>query len=148
RKKDWRVPAVRMKAGREHRVPLTPCAIEILNALDRRANCVFGSVATSKPLSNMAMLQLLRGMRAGATVHGFRSVFRDWAAEQTNFPNEVIEMALAHSITDKVEAAYRRGDLFEKRRKLMEQWDRYLSKPRSHESFDAISYLYQARRRP
>src|SRR5262249_55235829 len=141
-------PALRMKAGREHRVPLTPRALEILNELDRRANFVFGSVATSKPLSNMAMLQLLRGMRPGATVHGFRSAFRDWAAEQTNFPNEVIEMSLAHSITDKVEAAYRRGDLFEKRRKLMEQWDRYLSKPRLPESCNVISCRKQARRAP
>ena len=80
-------------------------------------------------LSNMALLMLLRRMgRGDLTAHGFRSTFRDWAAERTNFPNEVVEMALAHAISDKTEAAYRRGDLFEKRRKLMEAWAAYCEK--------------------
>lgn len=77
----------------------------------------------------MALLELLRGMRANQTVHGFRSAFRDWCAERTNFPREVCEKALAHAIPDKVEAAYRRGELFEKRRRLMLEWEKYLSRP-------------------
>jgi integrase len=129
--KVWTVPGARMKAGVEHRVPLNDRAIEILRkqAKQRRSDFVFGSAVTGKPLSNMAMLELLRGMQPGHTVHGFRSAFRDWAAETTAFPNHVVEKALAHTIGDKVEKAYRRGDLFEKRRKLMEQWQRFLAKP-------------------
>jgi integrase len=117
----WVVPAERMKGGREHRVPLSEPAAEILAALtgDQGAGKVF-------PVSNMAMAMLLRRMgRANLTVHGFRSTFSDWCAERTNFPAEVREMALAHAVGDKVEAAYRRGDLFEKRRQLAEAWARY-----------------------
>jgi integrase len=113
--KVWTIPASRMKAGKEHRVPLCNRAIEILQGLDQRTKNLF-------PLSNMGMAELLKGMRAGVTVHGMRSTFRDWAAETANFPNHVIEMALAHTISDKVEAAYRRGDLFMKRTKLMSAW--------------------------
>ena len=118
----WTIPAERMKAGQEHKVPLCDRAVEILRELPRHGDKVF-------PLSNMAMLELLRGMRPGHTVHGFRSTFMDWAHERTATAKVVIDMALAHTVGDKVEAAYRRGDLFEKRRKLMEAWDHYCSKP-------------------
>lgn len=122
----WTVPGTRMKAGRDHRVPLSPQAIAILSGLDQRGcdGLVFSRTGR-KPQSIMAMAMVMRRMEETATVHGFRSTFRDWAAEVTNFPNEVCEMALAHSIPGKAEAAYRRGDLFLKRRRLMEQWGRY-----------------------
>ena len=95
-----------MKTGDEHRVPLCDRAVEILKALPHKGVYVFAG-AGGKPLSNMALLELLRGLRPGLTVHGFRSTFRDWAAERTNYPNHVAEKALAHKIPDKVEAAYR-----------------------------------------
>lgn len=119
--KAWTVPAERMKAAKEHRVPLTPRAREL--AGDTEGKFLFPGPSADRPLSNMAMAMVLRRMgRSDITVHGFRSTFRDWAAERTNFPREVVEMALAHAIDSKVEAAYRRGDLFEKRRRLMEAW--------------------------
>jgi integrase len=123
----WAVPAERMKAKREHRVPLSDRIVAILSALPHhRGNpFVFLGATAAKPLSNMAMLELLRGIRPGYVPHGFRSTFRDWAAERTNFQNHVVETALAHVISDKVEAAYRRGDLFDKRRKLMDAWSTY-----------------------
>jgi integrase len=124
--KVWTVPAARMKAAREHRVPLSDRAVALLKKLPREGEWVFVGARRDAPLSNMAMLKLLRDMdRTDLTVHGFRSTFRDWAAEQTNFPRDVAEMALAHSVGDKVEAAYRRGDLFEKRRALAQRWARY-----------------------
>jgi integrase len=126
----WVIPADRMKAGREHRVPLSKPAFALLRELHkhRTSDFIFPSAKPTRPLSNMAMLKLLARMgRADLTVHGFRSTFRDWAAERTNFPREVAEHALAHSLPDKVEAAYRRGDLFDKRRHLMEAWARYCS---------------------
>jgi integrase len=121
----WTVPARRMKSGREHRVPLSKCALKIVKALHevRNSDFVFAGQKPDKPLSATALLVLLRRMNIrDATVHGFRSSFRDWAAECTNFPNEVCEAALAHVIENKSEAAYRRSDLFEKRRKLMDAW--------------------------
>jgi len=124
----WTIPGERMKGRREHRVPLSEAALALLDALgqQRIGEFVFVGGKTGRPLSNMAMLVLLRRMkRADLTVHGFRSTFRDWAAERTSFQNEVIEMALAHAIGDKVEAAYRRGDLFEKRMRLIEAWAGY-----------------------
>ena len=124
----WVVPADRMKAKREHRVPLSnACLWHLLNQPRVEGNPhIFPGGRSGKPLSNMALLALLKRMgRDDLTVHGFRSTFRDWAAEQTNFPREVAEMALAHTIGDKVEAAYRRGDLFSKRRQLMEEWGAY-----------------------
>jgi integrase len=131
--KVWTVPAGRMKSGREHRVPLSGAAMAVLKrtAKAREGDHVFpGDRRTT--LSNMAFLMLLRRMgRSDLTAHGFRSTFRDWAAERTNFPNEVVEMALAHSIGNKVEAAYRRGDLFDKRRKLMNAWATYCEAPRA-----------------
>ena len=114
-----------MKAGKEHRVPLTDRAIAILKALPRDGDYVFLGARKDRPLSNMAMLELVRGMRDGLTVHGFRSTFRDWAAEQTSYPHEMCEIALAHAVGNKVEAAYRRGDMMEKRRRLMADWASY-----------------------
>ena len=118
----WTVPASRMKAGREHGVPMSTATLTILTRLQaiRQNDFVFPGERWNKPLSNMSMLMMLRRIcREDLTVHGFRSTFRDWAAEQTNFPREVAEAALAHVIADRTEAAYRRGDLFEKRRSLM-----------------------------
>ena len=133
--KQWTVPADRMKAGREHRVPLSARALAVLNeAKSVRASeseFMFLGGKAGKPLSNMAMTEVLRRMgRRDITVHGFRSTFRDWAAERTNFPSEVVEMALAHAVGNKVEAAYRRGDLFEKRRRLMADWATFCSTPK------------------
>ena len=121
----WSISAERMKGGRAHRVPLTDAALELLHAAadHRRDGFVWPGQRQGRPLSNMAFLMLLRRMgRSGITAHGFRSAFRDWAAETTHFPNHVVEMALAHSIGNAVEAAYRRGDLFDKRRQLMAEW--------------------------
>lgn len=131
----WTVPAERMKGGREHRVPLCDRAVSILNALPRDGAFVFPGGRKGKPLSNMAMLQLLRGMEGceNLTVHGFRSAFRDWVAEQTSFSGEVAEAALAHTIGDKVEAAYRRGDALEKRRELMAAWCAFVESGAQHD---------------
>lgn len=121
----WTIPAERMKAGKEHKVPLSPRVVAILNALGKGEKDAFvlPGVKEGKPLSNMACLKLLERMgRTDITVHGFRSTFRDWAAEQTAFPSFVAESALAHTIGDRVEAAYRRGDLMDKRRRLMDAW--------------------------
>jgi integrase len=124
----WTVPASRMKARREHRVPMSAAVgtiVKLLKAI-RQNDFVFPGELRNKPLSNMSMLMMLRRMgREDLTVHGFRSTFRDWAAEQTNFPREIAEAALAHVISDHTEAAYRRGDLFEKRSSLMKAWAAY-----------------------
>jgi integrase len=132
--KIWTVPAERMKAGREHRVPLSARALAILQEMQAHRHgddgFVFaGGKSPVKPLSNTAFVKLLRRMgdRSDLTTHGFRSTFRTWAAERTNFPREVIEAALAHTISNKVEAAYQRGDMFEKRRRLMRQWAQFCS---------------------
>jgi integrase len=110
----------------EHRVPLTKQARQIVNGLEQVNDYIFPGQKSNRGLSNAAMTTVLKRMcRSDLTVHGFRSTFKDWAAEETTFPNEVSELALAHKIDSKVEAAYRRGDLFEKRRKLMEAWSRY-----------------------
>jgi integrase len=130
--KVWTIPAGRMKGGREHKVPLSDRAIQLLRALpaeDGNGFVFIGSRAGSG-LSSMAMTQVLKRMgRGDITTHGFRSSFRDWAAEQTNFPREVAEMALAHTIPNAVEAAYRRGDLLLKRRQLMEAWSKFCTSP-------------------
>jgi integrase len=119
----WTIPAERMKAKKEHRAPLSRRAAEILASLPRTGEHVF-------PIERKrGMLRPLQELRPGVTVHGFRSSFRDWAAERTNFPREVAEMALAHAIPSAVEAAYRRGDLFTKRSKLMESWGQYCERP-------------------
>ena len=128
----WIIPGERMKAGNEHRVPLSDRAIEVLRALPREGEFVFVGDRAGRPLSNMALLMTLRRMkRADLTVHGFRSTFRDWAAEQTAYPNELVEMALAHTVSDKTEAAYRRGDMLEKRHRLMRDWADYCAAPRA-----------------
>ena len=123
----WTVPAERMKAGREHRVPLSAAAKALLEEMRPEdgggAGLVFPGQRQGKPLSNMAFLMLLRRMGSGdITAHGFRSTFRDWVSEATNFPSELAERALAHTMADKTEAAYARSDMFEKRRALMDAW--------------------------
>lgn len=137
----WTVPAERMKAGRVHQVPLSPRSLEILKrakALGAGSAFVFPGRSRDKPMSNMVFLMLLRRMNQAITAHGFRSSFRDWAAESTSFPREVAEMALAHAVESKVESAYRRGDLLEKRRQLMEHWaDFVASRPDAHDAKDA-----------
>ncbi len=126
----WTVPGERMKAGKEHRVPLSPAAVKLLRALPRIAgtNLVFPS-SRSAPLSDMTLSAVLRRMEVHAVPHGFRSTFRDWAAERTSYPADMAEMALAHAISDKVEAAYRRGDMFEKRRRMMRDWAKFCETP-------------------
>lgn len=124
--KIWVIPGDRMKAGREHRVPLTEQAIRILDALPRVAgsNYVF-TAPRGGQLSDMTLSAVIRRMGAPCVPHGFRSSFRDWASERTNYPSDMAEMALAHTISDKVEAAYRRGDMFEKRRRMMADWAKF-----------------------
>ena len=126
-KKLWIIPAERMKAAREHRVPLSDQAIEIIHEMQKSRGegdaFVFPGQYSGSSLSNMAMIAALKRMkRQDITPHGFRSTFRDWAAEETNVQNHVVEMALAHTISSEVERAYRRGDLLEKRRPLMNAW--------------------------
>ena len=138
----WTIPAERMKAGKEHRVPLSDAARAILEQMQaiRQDDFVFPGGKTKRPISNMAMAMTLRRMgRDDLTVHGFRSTFRDWAAERTDVPREVAEMALAHAVGDKVEAAYRRGDLFEKRRQLMDAWSRFCTAPAGDETARMVS---------
>lgn len=121
--KTWTVPAERMKAGKEHRVPLSDKAMAIVDAMPKVDGNDFVFVSPrGNQLSDMSLTEVMRRMNVDAVPHGFRSTFRDWAAERTNYPREVAEMALAHTIGNKVEAAYRRGDLFEKRRRMMEDW--------------------------
>ena len=131
KKQFWVVPAERMKSRREHRVPLSPAAIAVLKRMPHsESGYVFSARNSENPLSNMALLMTLGRMNHGdVTAHGFRSTFRDWAAECTNFPTETVEMALAHVIENKTEAAYRRGDLFEKRRQLMDAWATFCATP-------------------
>jgi integrase len=123
------VPASRMKADKEHRVPLTARTMEILGAPGAPRALVFPAPAgTDRPLSDMALMTVIKRMKRDAvTVHGFRSTFRDWAGETTSFPREVIEAALAHRLKDNAEAAYARGDLFEKRCTLMEAWTDFIA---------------------
>jgi integrase len=116
-----------MKREIPFRVPLTAAAVAVLDALPRMEGEAFAFPGARKrrPLSNMSMLELLRGMRPGLTVHGFRSSFRDWAADNTSFPREIVEMCLAHEVGDEVENAYQRSDLLAKRRKVMEAWAKF-----------------------
>jgi integrase len=150
----WTVPADRIKMGKEHRIPLSVPALALLKARRREQNegdlpdggYVFPGGKPKLPLSNMAMLELLRRMgRDDLTVHGFRSSFKDWASERTNFPAEVSEMALAHAIDNKTEKAYRRGDLFEKRRRLMAEWAKFCATVKT--SADVVP-LMRAKVRP
>lgn len=119
----WTIPGERMKAGKQHRVPLSDDTVKLLEALPRFEGTplVFPS-ARGRELSDMTLTKVLKDMKVSATAHGYRSTFRDWCAERTNFPRDAAEMALAHTIRSAVEAAYRRGDMLEKRRSLMEAW--------------------------
>ena len=128
----WTVPAARMKAGKEHRVPLANAVITLLRHLEQTSDYVFPSRSGEKPLSGMAMEMVMRRMKADATVHGFRSSFRDWAGECSDAPREVAEAALAHTIGNAAELAYRRGDALEKRRRLMEDWAAFCASGGSH----------------
>ena len=123
----WSVPADRMKARREHRVPLSARALTIVSEMQqvRQNDYVFFGARVGRPLSNMALLMLLRQHHPGFTVHGFRSSFKDWTAERTEFPNYLSEAALAHVVADRVEAAYRRSDLLKRRLKLMQEWEAF-----------------------
>jgi integrase len=127
----WIIPKERMKAGMEFRGPLSDAAIGIIDTLPVMEDnpYLFPGTRKARPLSNMAMLELLRGMRPGMTVHGFRSSFRDWAGDSTGFPRELAEMCLAHTVGDDVEIAYRRSDMIEKRRKVMKAWGAFLMTP-------------------
>ena len=124
-RKIWTIPASRMKAAKEHRVPLSKPALDILSTLGPCAGPIFPGRRDDIPLSNMAMDMVLRRMKVAVTVHGFRSSFRDWAGEMTSTPREVAEAALAHTIGNSAELAYRRGDALEKRRVLMDSWAEY-----------------------
>ncbi len=137
----WTIPDDRMKAARAHRVPLSSRCLKILERaklLSAGSPFIFPGRTITRPMSNMVFLMTLRRMGVPFTAHGFRSSFRDWAAESTNHAPEICEMALAHTISNRVEAAYRRGDLFDRRRDLMEDWASYLagaanmSSPRHH----------------
>ncbi len=124
----WTIPASRMKAGREHRAVLNDEAVALLESMPRTGDLIFPNTKGEK-LSDMTLTAVLRRMnRSDITAHGFRSTFRDWCSERTNYPSAVAEMALAHAIGDKVEAAYRRGDLFEKRRRMMREWGKFSGK--------------------
>ncbi len=135
----WTIPAIRMKAGREHRVPLSSDAIGLLKKLPRLVDndLVFPALRGAQ-LSDMSLTAVLRRMEVDAVPHGFRSSFRDWAGELTNHPREMAEQALAHTLENKVEAAYRRGDALEKRRKMMQEWADYLDQVQQGDSFKAM----------
>jgi len=141
----WTVPASRMKAGREHRVPLCPAAMTLLQSIQggQQSDLVFPAPRGGK-LSDMTLNAVMRRMEVPAVPHGFRSTFRDWASELTSYPNDVCEMALAHAIGDKVEAAYRRGDLFEKRRSMMNDWAAFCAKS---DVSAKVSLLHESPRR-
>ena len=138
----WTIPASRMKAGKEHRVPLTARALEILDEAEKLKvpdGFVFPGSRPARPLSNMAMDMLLRRLKIDVTVHGFRSSFRDWAGEMTAFPRELAETALAHAVGDATERAYRRGDALEKRRKMMEAWTAYVGSGQGENSNNVLA---------
>jgi integrase len=140
----WIVPSERMKAGVEHQVPLSDAALAILDGMRRirQSDVVFEGASRGRPVSHSAMLRVLAAMgRRDVTAHGFRSTFRDWSGDMTNFPREICEAALAHAVGSKVEAAYRQGSALEKRRQLMDAWARYCVKP-------AISAIFVPRLPP
>ena len=145
----WRVPAERMKARRDHRVPLSGAAAAVLDGVaklrpegDAKGEAfIFPGARRGRPLSQMAMLMLLRRMgRGDLTAHGFRSTFRDWCAESTNYPRELAEAALAHTLKDKTEAAYQRGDLMDKRRRLMAEWATFCARPGAATGGDVVAF--------
>jgi len=141
----WTVPAVRMKAGKEHRVPLSSSALKILKALPKGkgAELIFSSDKGGQ-LSDMALTAVLRRMKVDAVPHGFRSTFRDWAGEISTFPSELAEQALAHVLASKVEAAYRRGDALEKRREMMSAWASFCTEIKGMSPADHIKAAVQA----
>ena len=146
--KTWTVPAGRMKAGREHRVPLSGRALAILEEMQAHRHgddgFVFPGGKLGKPLSNMAFLMLLRRMKRGdLTAHGFRATFKTWASERTGFQNEIVEAALAHVVGSKVEQAYQRGDMFEKRRRLVQQWATFCTAAPAQERASNIAPIRQ-----
>ncbi|MGF6974924.1 integrase [Paraburkholderia sp. JPY465] len=130
-KKVWSVPAEKMKAKKEHRVPLSPAAVRLLQSIERKqgVDLVFPSPRSARVLSDMSLLELMRRQNLEATPHGFRSTFRDWASEYTNYPRELAEVALAHIKGDATEAAYWRGDVLEKRRRMMTDWAEFCTTP-------------------
>jgi integrase len=133
----WTIPAERMKSSRPHRVPLSAQAVTLLERVPRIGDetLVFPSAREGRPISDMTISAVLRRMGLGHfTVHGFRSSFRDWAAEQTNYPREICELALAHAVGEKVERAYQRSDLLEKRTRLMQDWAAHCERPAAGES--------------
>ena len=141
KKREWVIPAERMKARKEHRVPLSDRAVEILNEIPKsHGDKIVFKAARGGVLSDMTLGAVLKRMEVPVTTHGFRSTFRDWAGETTAFPREVIEHALAHQLKDKAEAAYARGTLMEKRRKLMTAWAEYCER-----STDASGDVIQIR---
>jgi len=135
----WTIPAERTKTKTEHKIPLSKQAMRLLKQTPRFPECdyIFPN-SKNKPLSDMALLEVCRGMKVEAVPHGFRSTFRDWAAEQTNYAREVAEQSLGHAIESKVEAAYRRGDLLEKRRRLMQAWSDYCDKKQEETNFEKV----------
>jgi len=143
KEKTWTIPGERMKSKRPHRVPLSDRALTILRGLPREGEFVFPGAKPNKPLSDMAMLEMVRGtIGNGYTTHGFRSSFRDWCKEQTNYPREIAELALAHVVADKSEAAYSRGDALDKRRQLMAAWARYCAEKPKTATADNISPMH------
>jgi integrase len=129
--KTWTIPAARMKADKDHVVPLSPAALKILAALPRNSEFVFAAPRSGRAMERHALMDAMKAMGRAETVHGFRSSFSDWAADNTSYPQEVREQALAHAIPNKVEAAYRRGALLDKRRRLMEAWAEYAKPARA-----------------
>jgi len=146
--KTWTLPAARMKAGREHRVPLSFRALAILEKMQAHRHgddgFVFPGGKAGRPLSNMAFLMLLRRMdRGDLTAHGFRATFKTWASERTGFQNEIVEATLAHVVGNKVEQAYQRGDMFEKRRRLMQQWATFCTTAPAQETASNVAPIRQ-----
>lgn len=135
----WTIPPARMKAGKEHRVPLAPAALKVLKALPQTSASVFPGVR-GKPITTDAAMKLLKELRPGLTAHGFRSTFRDWAAETTSHPREVIEAAMAHRLKDAAEAAYQRGDLLQRRAVLMKDWAGYCATVRKGATVTALKH--------
>lgn len=126
----WTVPATRMKSGREHRIPISTVALDLLARIPRRGRFVFSDGNADRPIPAGRLRRIVKAVAGdGITLHGFRSAFRDWAGERTNFPREIAEAALAHVVGDATERAYRRADALEKRRTLMEAWAKYCTNP-------------------
>lgn len=136
----WTIPAERMKAGKEHRVPLSSAVLSLLRELPRisGSDLLFPS-SKGTPLSDMTLAAVLKRMQVDAVPHGFRSTFRDWAGDRTNYPKELAEAALAHTLENKVEAAYRRSDALERRRSMMEDWALFLF---SNDEADKVKQVF------